>query len=161
VRASVRDLLSSSPSFNALPPAQQHALADRMSKVAAFIVAGADGDTIPTAGSVTIEFRNEVDFPAFVSALIKGVFQAIVNASIEQMDAYATLLEEVALTVDQFVDEAGDDDGTQLSRPRPNRQQVLASMVLMGINRIVLTDGTVKSRVRLSFKPATGKQLLA
>jgi hypothetical protein len=77
------------------------------------------------------------------------------------MEAYARLLEGVAHTVDQFVDEARDDDGTQLSRPRPNRQQVLATMVVMGINRIVVAEGTVKSRVRLTFKPATGKRLSA
>jgi hypothetical protein len=123
-----------------------------MSKVATYIVAGADGETIPTAGSVTIEFLSQVDFPAFVSALVGGVFQAIVGASIEQMEAYARLVDEVAKTVDQFVDEGGDDDGTPLGRPRPNRQQALASMVLMGINRIVVTEGTVKTRVRLTFK---------
>jgi hypothetical protein len=43
-----------------------------------------------------------VDFPTFVAGLIDGVFQAIVKASIEQMDAYGDLLEGVARSVDQF-----------------------------------------------------------
>ena len=51
------------------------------------------------------DFRNfvgSVDFPTFVGGLIQNVFQAIVDASIQQMEAYAELLKSVAQTVDQF-----------------------------------------------------------
>lgn len=43
-----------------------------------------------------------VDFPAFVSDLIHGVFKAIIDASIKQMEAYAGLLTSVATAVDEF-----------------------------------------------------------
>src|SRR5207247_1905019 len=44
----------------------------------------------------------KVDFPAFVAGLIKGVFQAIVDSSIQQMRAYGELIANVAKTVDQY-----------------------------------------------------------
>jgi hypothetical protein len=45
----------------------------------------------------------KVDFPKFVGGLIKNVFQAIVESSIEQMRAYGELISNVAKTVDQFM----------------------------------------------------------
>ncbi len=47
--------------------------------------------------------RLVVDFPKFVGGLIKNVFQAIVESSIEQMRAYGELIGNVAKTVDQFM----------------------------------------------------------
>src|SRR5579864_3541743 len=44
----------------------------------------------------------KVDFPNFVSGLIKNVFQAIVQSSIDQMRAYGELIANVAKTVDEF-----------------------------------------------------------
>ncbi|MGH8575379.1 MAG: hypothetical protein ACREXJ_00335 [Gammaproteobacteria bacterium] len=164
----------------------------------------------------------KVDFPKFVGGLIKNVFQAIVESSIDQMRAYGELISNVSKTVDQFMTDnisvgAGRDwlaerypdtlgvevgsgasafaEGgeavpptTQLA-PRgenpeqklgeisrdlgvvppvtdvsdPNaelrlvtaarlqmaksRQQLLASMVMLGINRIVVTDGTINAKV--------------
>jgi len=52
---------------------------------------------------VTRDTLNAIAFPTFVADLIKGTFQAIVNASIQQMEAYGTLLANVAKTVDQFM----------------------------------------------------------
>jgi hypothetical protein len=164
----------------------------------------------------------KVDFPAFVGGLIKNVFQAIVESSIEQMRAYGELIANVAKTVDQFMSDnisagAGRDylanrypdtfevdvqqgsaafaEGgeappptvqlvakgedpeqrlTEISRELgvdppvtdisdPNaelkivtaarlqmaksRQQLLSSMVMLGINRIVVTDGTINAKV--------------
>src|SRR5207302_3801351 len=43
----------------------------------------------------------KVDFPKFVGGLIKNVFQAIVESSIEQMRAYGELIANIAKTVDQ------------------------------------------------------------
>ena len=102
-----------------------------------------------------------VDFPAFVASLIKGVFQAIVDSSIEQMEAYGKLIADVAKSVNTFSDQnlsesqARDylvahfpdlfqtDNGKKkpakavIRRLATKRQQLLATMVLMGINRIV------------------------
>ena len=163
----------------------------------------------------------KVDFPKFVSGLIKGVFEAIVDSSIEQMRAYGEMLANVAKAVDEFArdnisennardwlaakypeelgmetsdagfgfaegDEPapksqlvgkGDDPEaaaqkissemglekpvTDLSDPAEeqrlvlaarlemarSRQQLLASMVMLGINRIVVTDGLIRAKV--------------
>src|SRR5215813_6336708 len=48
------------------------------------------------------ELVKKVDFPKFVGGLIKNVFQAIVESSIEQMRAYGELVANVAKTVDEF-----------------------------------------------------------
>ena len=144
-----------------------------------------------------------VDFPKFVASLVQGVFRAIVEASIQQMQAFSDLLQATAKSVDQFASEnitdsqardyvanrhpeyvkidttgdrarlrpAGDDMGdmgkeygmsdvdltdddneqqlvmsakTQMAR---SRQQSLATMVLMGINRIVVTNGHINAKV--------------
>jgi hypothetical protein len=164
----------------------------------------------------------KVDFPKFVGGLIQNVFQAIVDASIQQMRAYGELISNVAKTVDQFMQDnissgAGRDwlaerfpdtlgveigtgaesfaeggeapapvaqltargeDSTQrlteisrelnvtppvsdVSDPQQelrlvtaarlamakSRQQLLASMVMLGISRIVVTDGTINAKV--------------
>jgi hypothetical protein len=164
----------------------------------------------------------KVDFPKFVGGLIKNVFQAIVESSIEQMRAYGELISNVAKTVDQFMSdnisqsagrdwlaerypdalgvevsggagafaEGGDaapptailvakgEDPTQhltnissdlgieppvtdISDPNAelrivtaarlsmakSRQQLLSSMVMLGINRIVITDGSINAKV--------------
>jgi hypothetical protein len=174
------------------------------------------------------QFRNlvgTVDFPSFVGGLIQNVFQAIVNASIQQMNAYGQLLKSVAQTVDQFaqdnismnnardwladkypdhigIDEEGaqeeggqprlaikSEDGdaalqqinadlglaqpiTDLSDPEQegrlviaarlqmarSRQQLLSSMVLLGINRIVVTDGAINAKVVFDLKASDQAQ---
>src|SRR5215470_5812346 len=48
---------------------------------------------------------NEVDFPGFVAGLVHGTFDAIVDASIRQMESYSSLVSAVAKTVDQFTEE--------------------------------------------------------
>ncbi|MGE0853679.1 MAG: hypothetical protein AB7O44_29385 [Hyphomicrobiaceae bacterium] len=163
----------------------------------------------------------KVDFPKFVGGLIKNVFQAIVESSMDQMRAYGELIANVAKTVDQFMAdnigpgaardylanrfpdalevEVGDDSGgsaegegtppsarlaakgddaearlaeisaemnvnppvTDLSDEEAEtrlvtaarlqlarqRQQLLASMVMLGINRVVVTDGSINAKV--------------
>ena len=162
----------------------------------------------------------KVDFPKFVGGLIKNVFQAIVESSMDQMKAYGELIANVAKTVDQFMvdnigpgagrdylanrfpedlsfevgstsdfavgDEApptarivatGDDPATALAKISAEmnvnppitdlsdadaeqrlvtaarlqlarqRQQLLSSMVMLGINRIVITDGSINAKV--------------
>jgi len=146
-----------------------------------------------------------VDFPKFVSGLVQGVFQAVVNATIQQMQAFGELLAATAKTVDQFaadnisdsqardhianrytsaakVDVGGDGarlvptgaegapnlgaefglgDDVDLEDPESeqqlvtaaklemarSRQQMMAMMVLLGINRIVVTNGQINAKV--------------
>jgi hypothetical protein len=46
-----------------------------------------------------------VDFPTFVSSLVKGVFNAVVSSSIEQMKAYGELVQSVAMSLNDFRDQ--------------------------------------------------------
>jgi hypothetical protein len=159
-------------------------------------------------GEVARATLNAINFPEFVSSLIQGTFQAIVTASIQQMEAYADLLKNVAMTVDRFMaDNISDgtardfladqhdgflqrepDSGRMRLRVNPNRrggempsffqdlgftspeeidddvmeervvpaarrklaeqrQQTLATMVLMGINRIVVDEGEIQAKL--------------
>ncbi len=154
---------------------------------------------------------DEIDFPAFVAGLIHGTFDAIVDASIRQMEAFAELVSAVAKDVERFTVEnvtpnqvrdwlvqeyprdlvldlssegpprvvprktaedgepnspiwLGDYglDGEELTeelieetviplaqrRVGESRQQLLATMVLLGMNRVVVRDGTIETRVR-------------
>lgn len=171
---------------------------------------GEDGSITPVAASnvarITEDTLNAIAFPTFVADLIKGTFQAIVDASIQQMEAYAELLSNVSKTVDQFMADNITDNNArdwlagaypQIARldttrgaprlvlapgadnaPQPDfqrdlnltepvsldddtleemlvpaarrriaqsRQQTLATMVLMGMNRIVITRGRIKA----------------
>ncbi len=167
------------------------------------------------------ELVKKVDFPKFVSGLIKGVFQAIVDSSIQQMRAYGELVANVAKSVSDYANDnitmnnardwlaqkypetigvgapatagsfaEGETPAAQpkleakgenpdaglkqisvdLSLAQPvtdlsdevqearlvqaarlsmakSRQQLLASMVMLGINRIVVTDGLIHAKV--------------
>jgi hypothetical protein len=159
-------------------------------------------------GDVARATLNAIDFPAFVAGLIQGTFHAIVDASIQQMEAYAELLKNVAMNVDKFMTDNISEQGardhladryddvfardTSGGEPRlvvkkngsgpselPSfltdlgfqstddldddainnrvipaarhdmaqlRQQTLATMVLMGINRIVVDDGEIDAK---------------
>ena len=166
----------------------------------------------------------EVSFPQFVSGLITGVFDSIVDSSIKQMEAYGSMVASVAKSLNQFRDEnvtanqgrdylveqhpetfmldidTGDafsegggprirlrdgvDERTALEKVNrmpmeggpmksldledeqveqrlvqaartqlaTSRQQLLATMVLMGINRIVVTDGRISAKVMYDFR---------
>jgi hypothetical protein len=163
----------------------------------------------------------QVNFSDFVGGLITKVFHAIVQSSIEQMEAYGRLVSDVAKTLNQFRDENTTDnqgrdqlveqfpdvfkidvdtgeDGNAQPRVRArdgvdedsalkrinsslpmdggplssldddeleakavpaartqlatSRQQLLATMVLMGINRIVVTDGRISAKVMYDFQ---------
>ena len=156
------------------------------------------------------EFGNlvkTVDFPAFVSGLVKGVFNAVVDASIQQMQAYGEMLSAVAKTAEQFAqdnvsdgqvrdhirnrypslidvdtsgpvsrlklkegaDESSVDLGKEFNLDKAidlsdedseaaliaaakveigrQRQQLMATKVLLGIKRIVVTDGKINAKV--------------
>ncbi len=155
---------------------------------------------------VTEATLNAIAFPTFVADLIKGTFNAIIDASIQQMEAFGELLSNVAKTVDDYMaDNVSDNNardwmtaafprnytmGAAGDRPElqqtedlneqeearlrrtlnlpqdadvsspeeviipaarrhlaQTRQQMLSSMVLMGINRIIVTRGRIKAQM--------------
>ena len=155
----------------------------------------------------TGDLVNEVDFPGFVAQLVNGTFDAIVDASIRQMESYSSLVSAVAKTVDQFTEEnvspnqardwlasrypgdvvvslptegagapqliprgeglspawlaeyqlAGEELTAELLEQRvlpqvrnhvgADRQQLLATMVLLGMNRVAVRDGSISAKV--------------
>jgi len=162
VRRATRDLLDRDPAFSSLPASRRDQIARDTIKIAAYLAElpkGTDGfgNRVP-----------EVNFPAFVADLMKGVFDAILKASIDQMKAFAKLIAAVARSLDQFRDQNISDkqardflteqfpdlkaDHPKLKAKPPagrlatTRQQLLATMVLMGINRVVVTDGRIRAR---------------
>jgi len=150
---------------------------------------------------------NEIDFPGFVSQLVNGTFDAIVDAAIRQMESYSDLVAAVAKPLETFTEEnvsknqardwlaqkyAGDVSvilpsdsqtepmltpkesgqspdwladfdlaGEELTsetleqrvlpkvrqRVGEERQQLLATMVLLGLNRVAVRDGSVTAKV--------------
>lgn len=153
-----------------------------------------------------------VDFPSFVAGLIQGTFQAIVDATTQQVREYAQLVADLSKSVDEFTrDNVSDNqardwlverhprdltlvlpepgshaepelaprtddaselgpewlDGYGLAGERltaelaegpllragrralgEQRMQHLATLVLMGINRIVVDDGQLKAKLQ-------------
>ncbi|MEM7307046.1 MAG: hypothetical protein AAF682_10275 [Planctomycetota bacterium] len=53
-------------------------------------------------GSRAAETLEAVDFPGFISGLVTGTFQAIVDATIQQLHEYAELIGSLARTADDF-----------------------------------------------------------
>ncbi|MDQ3287057.1 MAG: hypothetical protein M3Q42_02140 [Pseudomonadota bacterium] len=216
-----------------VPPAQEsapvRALADPVEaakgkasgKVGTFAGSDFQAGSVEQGADNFKKYIGSVDFPAFVGGLIQNVFQAIVNASIQQMNAYGELLKSVAQTVDQFaqdnislddargwlvdkfpgelgIEEDGEggnrisvtaeDPDSVLARLNPqmqmakpvsdlsdqeeegrlvqaarlqmarSRQQLLSSMVILGINRIVVTDGAINAKVVFDFRASDTAQ---
>ncbi|HET6763733.1 MAG TPA: hypothetical protein VFH27_08670 [Longimicrobiaceae bacterium] len=176
--------------------------------------AGDFGSGIALGVQQTGELLREVNFPNFVAELIQGVFQAVVDASVQQMKAYGEMVQSVAMSLSDFRDQnvtenQGRDhlaakyptlmqvnivDGQPKMGARPgaegadlpnfreelgldedvtelddetieqklvpaarndlarSRQTLLATMLLMGINRIVVTDGKINAKLRFDFR---------
>lgn len=236
--AQLVDRLASAPTFRALRPDQQEDLRAQAAKVFGYLEhdpramststtlaandpassgggTGEQGDLMRRAGSATQGMLNAIDFPSFVASLVQGTFRAIVDSSIQQMEAYSQLLASVSKTVDQFMDEHITDDmakdhlvenyggvfekqltpsGPTLNvvqptggaqPPLPNflqelgftdafdlddravqqtvvpqvkrtlaetRHQSLATMVMMGINRIVVEEGEINAKLIFSIE---------
>ena len=94
VRPQVKALLTSSQAFNSLPADKRRQIADDMAKIADYLVSD------PGRGADKLVV--DVDFPDFVANLLSGVFDAIVDGSIRQMEAYAKLVAGVAKSLDEF-----------------------------------------------------------
>lgn len=159
VRSEVKTLLTSSKAFQSLPLGKRRKITQDMVKITNYLVSD--------AGSSAEGLVADIDFPDFVSGLLNGVFNAIVDSSIRQMEAYAKLVAAAAKSLDEFTDEnISDNEARDHLRDRlphffqsstitkrrrvrlaSSRQQLLATMVLMGINRIVVTDGRIPARI--------------
>ena len=100
----IADHLSRGKAFRRLTDAERQSVVSSLSRILDYWINAADREAVPD------ELLDAVDFPAFVSDLVRGVFQAIVDASIEQMEAYADLLESVTQSVDQFREDNATDD---------------------------------------------------
>jgi hypothetical protein len=154
VRRAVRELLERSTAFPALPPETQREIAANTVRVIASLTGpdaarrAAPPARVEAASPADLLLR-EVEFPAFVAELIHGVFQAVVDSSVQQMRAYGELIARASKSIDAFVDDNRSEnepapgeaeDETQAASSRTldsGRQQQLATMVLMGINRIM------------------------
>jgi hypothetical protein len=124
VRRQVARVLGETPAYAALDEPRREALREAAERLVLEASAGRAG---------------VADFPVFVAGLIDGTFQAIVDASIQQMEAYADLLEQATKSLTRFAAAARDDSTAQA------RQQLLATMVLMGVNRLVVEDGRIRA----------------
>lgn len=205
------------PNGGIFPPAQATRPAGGNGATRALAESGAPTETAPkpppkppateTLARRTGALINEVDFPGFVAQLVNGTFDAIVDASIRQMESYSSLVSAVAKTVDQFTEEnvspnqardwlaqhypaeivlmlptaeepephlvprseglspawladfglEGQELSTELlestlvaqvrRRVGSERHQLLATMVLLGINRVTVRDGSISAKV--------------
>jgi hypothetical protein len=176
--------------------------------------AGEIGSVIGAGVTQASRMVKEINFPQFVASLIDGTFKAIVTSSIEQMKAYAEMVQSVSASLNEFKDKnvsqdeaqnslvqrypkllqvtvvngerrvaARDDAGFDEELPdfakdfglseqisslddetinntlvpaahedlARGRQQLLATTILMGINRIIVTDGRINARIRFKF----------
>ncbi len=129
------EALHSSASFRALPPAEQLKMREQAEKVFGYLegaptslarpmadplppgsesgqgsASGGGNDVIRRAGPAARNMLESLAFPDFVASLVQGTFQAMVDSSIQQMEAYSQLLASVSKTVDQFMDEHITDD---------------------------------------------------
>jgi hypothetical protein len=203
-----RDGQPARPGQNGQTPAQTPAPAP----------AGAGGPT-GRVGELARATLNAINFPDFVASLIQGTFQAIVDASIQQMEAYAELLKNVTTSVDRFMGDnvsdglardhladqyptlferdfdggAGrlqvkDDAGEELpsffqdlgfTSPSDidqssidevivpatrrtlaeTRQQTLATLVLVGMNRVVVDDGEILAKLQFHIDASESTQI--
>jgi hypothetical protein len=124
MRQQVDQMFSRSKGYRQLPGDEQRRLA-------------ADVEALVTI--VARDRSDAIDVPAFVADLIAGTLHAVLLASTQQMRAYADLVAHGLASIEQFSAQAH-------SRPAMRqRQQLLASMVLMGMNRVELTD-TIRAR---------------
>jgi macrodomain Ter protein organizer (MatP/YcbG family) len=78
-----------------LAPARTRQIARDTGAIASYLAAGG-------AAAGMQDLIDQVDFPEFVARLIEGTFNAAVDASIEQMQAYGDLVKDVARTVEAF-----------------------------------------------------------
>jgi len=97
----VDDVLSRSTTFAAMEGDRRVRIAGDVTLIATALLTAAPPDEAPGHADL---FLDAVDFPAFVADLLARTFGAVVDASIEQMDAYAELLADVASAIEDFAE---------------------------------------------------------
>ncbi len=119
VKRQVRALLASNPAYGHLSPQRQEQMATDLVRIGSYLAQPEGISANRLAGAITAvptsveDLLNDVNFPDFVAGLIQGTFHAIVEASIQQMEAYADLVKDVSKTVDRFAAETISDDVSQ------------------------------------------------
>jgi hypothetical protein len=126
-RARAKTLLGSSMEFRDMNPSEQMALyRQTVNDLSQELAAAAQPESIamlgpvPPAsrliddkrhlnqridqlGDIASDFVEAVDFPAFVSDLLTGVFDANLAVTVKQMEAYANLLKQATASLSKFV----------------------------------------------------------
>src|SRR5690606_7884666 len=77
-------------------------LQDRLAKKQDLVGKDFEAGALEAGTAAFRDMVGAVDFPAFVSGLIEGVFTSIVDSSIRQMEAYGKLLEAVVKSVEEY-----------------------------------------------------------
>ena len=129
-RAQTREILAASPTFHQLDLEEQKALYRDIYDAQYGELAQANGGVsralakdrasdliddsrhenqrIEQAGELAGEFIDEVDFPGFVRDLLKGVFDANLEVTLAQMEAYQQLLKTATASIAKFVNAIDD-----------------------------------------------------
>jgi len=97
VRDEVRQILTRSPAYRALQTDERGELGASL-ETAAEALTGQELESLDKHGRL-----NTIDLREFIKELIGGTFQAVVDASLQQMRAYGELLAQVASSPDDFV----------------------------------------------------------
>ena len=150
-RARAREELGKNPEFRQRPKAEQFALyknrvgelSQELSRQQQLADAMAAGDLvddrrhlnrrIDQQGALAGRTLRQVDFPQFVKDLLKGVFDANLEVTQEQMDSYADLVDRITQPASKFINTI--DNATAyafLAETQPNRFQILGSSNLGG-----------------------------
>ncbi|MGK7916084.1 MAG: hypothetical protein AB4038_11175 [Prochloraceae cyanobacterium] len=150
-RARAREELGKNPEFRQRPKAEQFALyktrvgelSQELSRQQELADAMAAGDLIndrrhlnrriDQQGAIAGRTLRQVDFPQFVKDLLKGVFDANLEVTREQMDSYADLVDRITQPASKFINTI--DNATAyafLAETQPNRFQILGSNNLGG-----------------------------
>jgi hypothetical protein len=86
VRRAVRDLLDRAPAYRKLADDERRKLVDGL---------------VDVGGTLALEDADRAtDLPGFVAGLVEGTFAAVVDASVQQLQAYAELVHAVSVDED-------------------------------------------------------------
>lgn len=95
----ISTLLKAAPAYRTLARPRREALRDSITKISRTLL-----------WSEAEVLSDKMDFPKFVEDLIKGTFEALVDASNQQMEAYADLVQGTAESIDRYAAENIPDD---------------------------------------------------
>jgi len=104
-------LMREAPAFQSLAEGRRRGVASDLAVIANFLEPepgppragkGSRAAFGRKSGPVLAATARPVELPVFVRALLSGTFQAVVDASVQQMEAYAELVAATARSVDQL-----------------------------------------------------------